>query len=106
MKKLVLMAVAFAGMVSFAMADGEAIYMAKCKKCHGEQGEGSEKATQKLCKGYAVEDLRIDLIKDKSDDEVRKIITEGKEKMPAYAEKLTAEEIDEVMAYCRKLAGQ
>lgn len=105
MKKLVVAAVVFAGMISMAMADGGEIFAAKCKKCHGDNGEGSEKALEKLCKGYKLEELRIDRIKDKTDDEVRKIIAEGKEKMPAYAEKLTAEEIDEVLAFCRKLAA-
>jgi cytochrome c6 len=103
MKKISVMAVVFVSLASFAMADGAAIFDAKCKKCHGEKGEGSEKALEKLCKGYKLEELRIDLIKDKTDEEVRKIIAEGKEKMPAYAEKLTADEINEVVAFCRTL---
>lgn len=91
--------------VSLAMAqvDGTTIYMEKCKKCHGEKGEGNPKATEKLCKGVDPEKLKLDPIADKTDEEVRKLIVEGKEKMPAYAEKMTPEEIDAVTAFCRQL---
>ncbi|MBU4460791.1 MAG: cytochrome c [Verrucomicrobia bacterium] len=86
-----------------AASDGAAIYKAKCAKCHGEKGEGSAKATEKLCKGVTLEQLKLDPIAAKSDDEVRKFVVDGKDKMPAYKEKLTAEEIDAVVAFCRQL---
>lgn len=89
--------------MSLAQVDGATIYMEKCKKCHGEKGEGNPKATEKLCKGVDPEKLKLDPIATKSDEEVKKLIVEGKEKMPAYAEKLTPEEIDAVTAYCRVL---
>lgn len=98
---LVVLAAATAG--AFAAADGSAIYLEKCKKCHGENGEGNPKATEKLCKGVDPEKLKLEGIAKKTDEEVKKLVTEGKEKMPAYAEKLTAEEIDAVVAHCRTL---
>lgn len=104
--KVVITAVAiFAATVACALAqpNGEEIYMEKCKKCHGETGEGNPKALEKLCKGLEIDQLKLASIAEKSDEEVKKITMEGKDKMPAYAEKLTAEEIDAVVAYCRKL---
>ena len=103
MTKLNAMLAVFAGVVSLAVADGETIYMEKCKKCHGEKGEGNPKAIEKLCKGVELEKLKLDPIAEKSDADVKKMIVEGKDKMPAYAEKLTEAEIDEVVAYCRQL---
>ena len=105
MKKTTLMLAVFAAAVSCSIAapDGSAIYAEKCKKCHGDKGEGNPKAIEKLCKGVELEKLKLDTIASKSDEEVRKLIAEGKEKMPAYAEKLSAEEIDAVVAYCRQL---
>jgi len=87
----------------FAQPNGEEIYMEKCAKCHGDAGEGNPKALLKLCKGLEIDQLKLDTIAEKSDEEVKKLIVEGKDKMPAYAEKLTAEEIEAVTAYCRKL---
>jgi len=104
-KKTSVMVAVFVAAVSCALAapDGSAIYMEKCKKCHGEKGEGNPKATEKLCKGVEPEKLKLDPIADKSDEEVKKLIVEGKDKMPKYAEKLTPEEIDAVVAFCRTL---
>ena len=106
-KKTSVMVAVFAATVSWAIAapDGAAIYMEKCKKCHGEAGEGNPKATEKLCKGVDPEKLKLAPIAEKSDEEVKKITMEGKDKMPGYAEKLTAEEIDAVVAYCRTLVA-
>ena len=105
MKKLVAMLAVLVVSASYVMAqvDGAVIYEEKCKKCHGEKGEGNPKATEKLCKGVDPEKLKLAPIAEKSDEEVKKITVEGKEKMPAYGEKLTPEEIDAVVAYCRVL---
>lgn len=105
MKKTTVLLAVFAATVSCALAapDGATIYMEKCKKCHGEKGEGNPKALEKLCKGVELEKLKLDPIAEKSDAEVRKITAEGKDKMPAYQDKLTPEEIDAVVAYCRQL---
>ena len=94
----------FAGAALWAVAapDGAAVYTEKCAKCHGDKGEGNLKATEKLCK-VPIEKLKLDPIAAKGDADVRKVTAEGKDKMPAYKEKLTAEEIDAVAAYCRKL---
>lgn len=106
MKKVAIIMAMFAVSASVALADvGEEVYMDKCTKCHGEDGKGNERALQKLLKGLTIDKLTLAPMAEKSDEEMRAIIVEGKEKMPGYADSLTAEEIDAVLAHCRKLVA-
>lgn len=105
-KGMTLMAlIALSATCAWAQPNGEEIYMEKCKKCHGETGEGNPKALEKLCKGVELDKLKLGPMATKSDEEVRTIIADGiaDTKMPGYSEKLTPEEIDAVLAFCRKL---
>lgn len=112
MKKIMIISAMTVALAAGAVAEeqvqrtAEDIYMKMCKKCHGENGEGSAKATEKLCKGYTVEQLSFAAIKGKTDEEVLAILADGLGKMPGYRDRLTDEELDEVLAYCRKLAGE
>ena len=60
-----------------------AIFQKNCAKCHGKAAEGRHFGGPSL-------------ISDKvsSADDLRRIITNGKGRMPRYASKLTSEEID------------
>ena len=66
-------------------ADGKAVYMKKCKKCHGADG----KAQTKMGKKYEMGPIPGKLDKAK----VGKVIKNGKAntKMKAFKEKLSAE---------------
>jgi len=78
-------------------ADGKAVYMKKCKKCHGPDG----KAQTKMGKKYEMKP-----IPGKSDKgKVTKMTKNGKAntKMKPFKEKLTAEEIDAVAAFVMTL---
>jgi len=68
-----------------AFADGAATYTAKCKMCHGANGE----------KNFP--DL------SKSEVDLAKSVTDGKGKMPAYKTKLSVDEIKGVVAYIKTL---
>ena len=69
------------------LADGAATYGAKCKMCHGANGE----------KNFA------DVAK-KADADLIKITTDGKPpKMPAYKGKLSDDDIKGVVAYIKTL---
>ena len=59
------------------------IFQKNCAKCHGKTAEGRHFGGPSL-------------ISDKvpSADDLRRIITNGKGRMPRYASKLTSEEID------------
>jgi len=78
-----LIAMSFVAMPVFA--DGAATYTAKCKMCHGANGE----------KNFA--DL------SKSEVDLIKIATDGKGKMPAYKGKLSDDDIKAVVAYIKTL---
>jgi mono/diheme cytochrome c family protein len=90
-----------AGVTADDKVDGAKIYKRKCTSCHGKQGEGNPR----VAKGLKIDPAKLSLapMATKSDEESRKIIVEGTGKMKPYAKKLSAEEIDAVLAYCRKL---
>lgn len=78
-------------------ADGKAVYMKKCKKCHGPDG----KAQTKMGKKYEMDPIPGKLDKAK----IIKVVKNGKAntKMKSFKEKLSAEEIDAVAAFVKTL---
>lgn len=79
-------------MSDLAHADGVATYKAKCQMCHGADGKGNE--------AMKVPPFNL----SKSDADLTKAIGEGvKPKMPAFAGKLTPEEISALVAHIRTL---
>jgi mono/diheme cytochrome c family protein len=76
-----------------------------CAKCHGTDGKGQTKAGKKLnVKDYTdakvqAEMKDADMIKATTDGILDKA---GKEKMKAYKDELSAEEIKDLVAYVRK----
>lgn len=76
-----------------------------CAKCHGADGKGQTKAGKKLnVKDYTDAAVQAGM----KDEEIIKAITDGiadkagKEKMKAYKDELSAEEIKELVTYIRK----
>ena len=76
-----------------------------CAKCHGADGRGQTKAGKKLnVKDYTdakaqAEMKEPDMIKATTNGVTDKA---GKERMKAYKEELSAQEIEELVAYVRK----
>lgn len=90
----VVLAVVFGLMLvaDLARAAGAATFAAKCKMCHGADGKGN------TVMGVKSFDLT------KSDADLTKAISEGvKPKMPAFGEKLSDIEVDELIKYLRSL---
>ena len=83
----------------FAQGTAEATYKAKCAGCHGPDGVGSTPAG----KAMKVRDFHSPEVQKETDAELTDIITNGKNKMPKYAEKLKDTEIKDLAAYCRGL---
>jgi cytochrome c6 len=81
-------------------ADGAGDFKAKCAMCHGADGTGST-ATGKALK---VRDLASPDVQSQSDAQLMDIVTNGKNKMPAYKGKLTDDQIKGLVAYIRELA--
>jgi cytochrome c6 len=76
-----------------------------CTKCHGDDGKGQTKPGKKLqLKDYTDAKVQAEM----KDEEMVKTITAGvndkagKEKMKAYKDELSADEIKELVAYVRK----
>jgi cytochrome c6 len=82
------------GTMSFAQAAGEATYKAKCAMCHGATGMGDTPAGKSM---------KVTPFIKMSVADMAAIITNGKEKMPAYKGKLTDAQINEVAAYSHSL---
>jgi mono/diheme cytochrome c family protein len=91
---------AVAGTAS-AQNAGKDIFTSKCSICHSPDGSGNTS----IGKNLKIRDLRSPDVQKQSDDDFKAIVTKGKEKtkMLAFADKLTGEQIDQVVAYMREL---
>jgi mono/diheme cytochrome c family protein len=93
-----LLALLFLPAVS-ALADAEATYKAKCAGCHGPDGSGSTPGGKAL----KVRDFHDPEVQKETDVELTDIITNGKNKMPKYGDKLKDSEIKDLVGYVRML---
>ena len=87
---------------STLLADGQALFMKKCKKCHGADGKGQTKMGKK----QKIKDMTTpEWKKENTAPKVTKAIADGipDSKMKAYKTKLSAEEIDAITAFVLKL---
>jgi mono/diheme cytochrome c family protein len=78
--------------------DASAIYKAKCAGCHGADGTGSATGKQMGAHDFTTADVQ-----GMSDADLSAIITNGKNKMPAYGKSLKADDIKGLVAYIRTL---
>ena len=95
----VVAAVALCG-TALAADDAAATYKAKCAMCHGADGKGDTPVGKKM----GIHDFASPEVQKMSDDELITAITKGKNKMPAYENKLSAAQIKDVVTYIRLLA--
>jgi mono/diheme cytochrome c family protein len=84
------------------------LFEKKCATCHGVDGKGQTKMGRK----FGAPDFTGDKWqKETTDKEIQKaiedgIVEEGKRKMPAWKEKLTAEQIAALGKYSRAFKGK
>jgi cytochrome c6 len=81
-----------------AHAQGADLFKSKCAMCHGPDGTGS-----KMGKTMGAHDFTTAEVQKMSDAELTETITNGKNKMPKYGDKLKPEEIKGLVAYIRTL---
>ena len=74
-----------------ATASASEIYQQKCQFCHGAQGQGA--------RGPALTGVG-----SRSNAELRRIIHDGRQQMPAFSNQLTDAQIDAVVAYVKQLS--
>jgi cytochrome c6 len=80
-------------------AAGKTLFTSKCAICHGADGAGKTS----IGKNLKIKDLHSPDVQKQSDTDLKAIITEGKNKMPAFKGKLSDGQIDDVLAYIREL---
>ena len=85
----------FAGSKASPAQTGADTYKAKCQMCHGATGLGDTPAGKKM---NARPFNSPDVLKE-SDADLIAIIKNGKNKMPAFAGKLTDIQINDVLAF-------
>jgi cytochrome c6 len=89
----------FAGSLLTFAQTGADTYKAKCQMCHGATGLGDTPAGKKM---NARPFNSPDVLKE-SDADLIAIIKNGKNKMPAFAGKLTDAQINDVLAFIHTL---
>jgi mono/diheme cytochrome c family protein len=100
-----LLLVIFLGVLvfGFSMAavsqDAAATFKAKCVMCHGADAAGKTPMGAKL----NIPDLRAPEIQKKSVAELATAIAKGKNKMPAFENKLSAAEVTQLAEFVHKL---
>ena len=97
--KKTLIVLALAALVALPMAawaeSGADTYKAKCAMCHGADAKGKMAGTH---------DWTSADVQKMSDADLTKVITDGKPpKMPAFKEKLSADQIKGLVTYIRSL---
>jgi len=107
-KRLLTAALMIAALAGSAWAgdapDGQKVYAAKCAMCHAKDARGSA-AMQKV---FKLPEGSLDLLKiealQKSTTEFTALVMNGHGKMPAFKDKMTAEETAAVEAYVHSLS--
>jgi mono/diheme cytochrome c family protein len=94
-----ILALALAGSALADAAAGKALYMTKCKGCHGASGEGNPQIAKMLT--VTLRPLASKAVQAKSDAELKKDSTAGTGKMKPV--KLTDAEAGDVVAFLRTL---
>ena len=79
--------------------DGADSYKARCSACHGVNGAGDTM----LGKNLKLRSLASPAVQEQSDQELAAVISQGKNKMPAYDHKLSRNQIADVVQYIRSL---
>jgi mono/diheme cytochrome c family protein len=82
-----------------AQGAAEATFKAKCAGCHGPDGAGMTAAG----KAMKVRDFHSPEVQKETGAELADIITNGKNKMPKYGDKLKDTEIKDLAAYVHDL---
>jgi cytochrome c5 len=87
-----------------APREPQAIWDKLCKSCHGTDGRGNPEKAKTL----KIDAIRLNLGREGTEkmtkDELKAIVLEGKEKMPAYKTKVKEDEIDALVGLAETIA--
>jgi cytochrome c6 len=74
------------------------VYVQNCARCHGLDGRGQTEQGRK----YNVPNL-VKEVRDASSSKITRIITNGRQDMPAFGKKLSKRQITSLTGYIKKL---
>lgn len=85
-------------------AGARANFQKNCEACHGENAEGGlVKVDNKQIK---VPSLKSERAAKHTDEHLTKMITNGEEEMPSFKDKLSPQEIADMVRYVRNIQGK
>ena len=79
--------------------EGKEIFAKHCQGCHGKEGA----ADTAMAKNMKIRSMHSEEVQKQSKEELIKITTDGKGKMPAFKSKLSKDQIDDVVDYIKSL---
>ena len=82
-----------------AQSDPAKTFKTNCALCHSADGSGDNPTGKAL----HAKDLRSDEVQKQSDEALAEVIGKGRNKMPAFGNKLKADDIQKLVAYIRSL---
>ncbi|HET9088069.1 MAG TPA: cytochrome c [Acidobacteriaceae bacterium] len=86
----------------YAQDSGDTLFQSRCQMCHGPDGKGDTPTG----KAFHVPNLHDPAVAKMTDDDLKNVITKGKNKMPAFGTRLTPPQIDSLVAYIRTMQKQ
>jgi mono/diheme cytochrome c family protein len=84
--------------IASAENKGAVLFQSNCLMCHGADGKGTPTG-----KAFDVVDLHDPAVMKMSDADLAMVISKGKNKMPAFGERLSSPEIESLVSYIRTL---
>ena len=81
-------------------ATARANYQKHCEACHGPEATGGLVKVDK--KQIKVPSLKTEHAIKHTDEQITKMITNGEEEMPAFKDKMSAQEIQQMVRFVRK----
>ena len=87
------------------LANGKKVYADKCLKCHGATGKGDGPKADTLEKKPAdyTDKKKMGQF---TDAQLKQVVVDGKQPMPAYKGKVSDRDLEDVLAYVRAFAGK
>lgn len=79
--------------------DAKPLFKKSCARCHGSDGSADTESGRL----YETPDISGGRLRSASTPKLIKIVTKGKESMPAFGKKLTAAQISALVAYMKTL---
>jgi len=82
-------------------AAARANFTKNCEPCHGPNGEGGLVQVPNSNKKIKVPSLKAEHAIKHTDEQLTKMITNGEEEMPAFKDKMTSQEIADMVKFVR-----